>query len=261
VEQERRSLLTGYTDRLSVAPGETLDFMVSSDEPKYSVTVVRLFHGDRNPDGPGFKQEEIEASVNGEYAGRRQRTHPGSYGLVEGIPALGAAIGLSAWIFPTTPDLDGRQCVAFRRTHSGTGFGLFIEDSKLLLLVDGPDAEPQRLALVDALEARQWYFVYAGFDAGGGATLESRRSSWPFTSGHATAELAPAAAGDGASTLHLAASGYNAEAGLSDPFNGRIASPALFRRTLSEEEREGLARPEASELASRAGSSTARPQP
>src|SRR5262249_11747923 len=47
--------LLGYTDRLSVAPGETVRFCVSCTEPEYQVALVRLVHGDPNPDGPGFK--------------------------------------------------------------------------------------------------------------------------------------------------------------------------------------------------------------
>ena len=48
--------LLGYSDRLSVAPGQTIRFMVSCDHPTYESDLVRLIHGDENPDGPGFKQ-------------------------------------------------------------------------------------------------------------------------------------------------------------------------------------------------------------
>ena len=47
--------LIGYTDRLSVAPGEKIRFMVSADLPAYSSALVRLVHGDENASGPGFK--------------------------------------------------------------------------------------------------------------------------------------------------------------------------------------------------------------
>ena len=62
--------IVGYADRLSVQPGETIQFMVSSQLPRYQAEIVRLIHGDPNPRGPGMKEEVIEAPVNREYAGR-----------------------------------------------------------------------------------------------------------------------------------------------------------------------------------------------
>ena len=53
--------LTGYSDKWSVYPGETISFMISSDRPRYESAIVRLIHGDENPAGPGFKEEVIEA--------------------------------------------------------------------------------------------------------------------------------------------------------------------------------------------------------
>ena len=62
--------LVGYTDRMSVAPGESLSFMVSSKRPRYEARLVRLIHGDEHPDGPGFKEQELPSVLDGEYAGR-----------------------------------------------------------------------------------------------------------------------------------------------------------------------------------------------
>ena len=42
--------LTGYTDRLSVQQGQTIRFMVSTMEDDYQMDIVRLIHGDRNPE-------------------------------------------------------------------------------------------------------------------------------------------------------------------------------------------------------------------
>ena len=50
----RPATVHGYADRLSVAPGETIEFKVSCDEPgSYRADLVRLIHGDTNPVGPG----------------------------------------------------------------------------------------------------------------------------------------------------------------------------------------------------------------
>jgi hypothetical protein len=49
--------VVGYSDRLSGAAGETIQFMVSCQLPTYRADIVRLLHGDPNPHGPGFKEE------------------------------------------------------------------------------------------------------------------------------------------------------------------------------------------------------------
>ena len=60
--------IRGYTDRPSVAPGETIKVFVSADRSgeagsTYDAKLVRLIHGDTNPKGPGYKEEEIESSL------------------------------------------------------------------------------------------------------------------------------------------------------------------------------------------------------
>ena len=45
--------ITGYSDRFSVRPGENINFHVHSEnEESYQADIVRLIHGDTNPDGP-----------------------------------------------------------------------------------------------------------------------------------------------------------------------------------------------------------------
>jgi N,N-dimethylformamidase len=97
--------LVGYCDPLTVAPGETIHFMVSSARPAFRADIVRLIHGDPNPSGPGFKETEIATAVSGEYPGRVQPIVNGSHVLVPDTPALRLASSLTiqAWIFPTLP--------------------------------------------------------------------------------------------------------------------------------------------------------------
>ena len=66
--------ITGYSDKYAVHPGEKVEFYINSeDNEQYEVQIVRLIHGDTNPDGPGYKEEEIGASCNGNYEGRNQK--------------------------------------------------------------------------------------------------------------------------------------------------------------------------------------------
>jgi N,N-dimethylformamidase len=54
-----------------VQPGETIKFMVSSEQPRYRADIVRRSRR-RHPRGPGFKEVLVEAPANREYAGKRQ---------------------------------------------------------------------------------------------------------------------------------------------------------------------------------------------
>ena len=78
--------IVGYADRLGVRHGESIRFMVSSELPRYRAEIVRLIHGDPNPNGPGIKEARIDAPVNGEYSGRYQPLPNGSYVRVADQP-------------------------------------------------------------------------------------------------------------------------------------------------------------------------------
>ena len=52
--------ITGYSDKYQAFPGEKIKFYVNSEKKEnYDVQIVRLIHGDTNPEGPGYKEEEI----------------------------------------------------------------------------------------------------------------------------------------------------------------------------------------------------------
>ena len=45
--------IVGYSDEISVRPGNKISFMVSSeDNAEYDTAFVRIIHGDTNPEGP-----------------------------------------------------------------------------------------------------------------------------------------------------------------------------------------------------------------
>ncbi len=71
--------IVGYSDLLTVRPGQTIRFMVSSQAASYEAALVRLRHTDRNPAGPGFKTEPLESTFAGEYPGHEQAIQTGSY--------------------------------------------------------------------------------------------------------------------------------------------------------------------------------------
>ena len=91
--------VVGYADRLSVAPGETLRFYVSCQQPTYQADIVRLIHGDPNPKGPGFKEELVSTPVSSEYPGRQ----PGDPHRLTHYRARRAAAASGPTASPCTP--------------------------------------------------------------------------------------------------------------------------------------------------------------
>src|SRR5262249_58625127 len=87
ITRSRPMKVVGYSDPLSVAPGETIRFMVSCEEPSYRAEIVRLIHGDLNPAGPGYKEQAVATAASGEYRGRVQTLLRGSHVPVPDGPA------------------------------------------------------------------------------------------------------------------------------------------------------------------------------
>lgn len=137
--------ISGYPDRLSVHPGESVRIMVSTKEKRFTSDIVRIFHGDADPKGPGIKEEVIDSAVNRTYRGRYQPLPLGSYASVPRAPELQprGSFSITGWIAPTTIPGSKYNRVALQRTPVGTprpqglitnwsergqrGYGLFID--------------------------------------------------------------------------------------------------------------------------------------
>lgn len=66
--------IVGYTDRLTVEPGQTVDFKISCTETDFSASLVRPIHGDANPAVPGFRSHvRIPHRVGPPYLGAPPR--------------------------------------------------------------------------------------------------------------------------------------------------------------------------------------------
>jgi N,N-dimethylformamidase len=96
--------LTGYTDRLSVRPGERIGFHVHAANGQFDAQIVRLRHGDENPKGPGFKETIVPSAIDGRHGGGARTINPGSCGIVEIAPPISAkSFTLGFWVWPTLP--------------------------------------------------------------------------------------------------------------------------------------------------------------
>ncbi len=128
--------LAAYADRLSVRPGETVDFKVANatDQP-VTARIVRVISSDANPAGPGIQVEEVDADITTLAEPGPERVPHGSYAVVSGLAPWqsGNSFTLCCRAFPTL--LDGRRQGLITRLSEtrNLGVGLMIDaDGRLL---------------------------------------------------------------------------------------------------------------------------------
>ncbi len=106
--------IVGYSDEISVRPGNKISFMVSSeDNAEYNASFVRIIHGDTNPEGPGYKVETLSSDIDGSYQGQRQECLGGSFVAVPNSLTLERmeSFTVQAMIWPTTPEKGSQSIV------------------------------------------------------------------------------------------------------------------------------------------------------
>ena len=223
--------LIGYADRLSVRPGETIAFKVSSNSAEpYEARLVRVFNADPNPAGPGLLEEPVPASLEGSYPSRPQAIRLGSYARIDDPAVLDRldSFQVMATIWPTRPGRGPQAILSRLDAEAGQGFALGLDAAGRPAIQLGLGAgETVALTAGGPLTERRWYRVWASFDA------ESRRlwaGQVPLdpTTGQAqfaetVLQQAPRLAGGG--DLLIAAQGGAAP---NAHFNGKIEAPAIF---------------------------------
>ncbi len=245
----RPATIHGYADRLSVAPGEQIEFKLSTDAPgTYRADVVRLIHGDANPAGPGFKERVVDSPVNGEYEGRHQEIRSGSHVTVAdpgGRLALGGAFAVHVFALPTTPGAGVQRIIGRMAGAGGAGYALELADGRVRLTVGDGSATAQVES--DAqLHPSCWYSLGATYDP---ATGEAAVYQAPVRNSY-NSLLSPMVAMPGRSLVRggapIAASAAGAPFVIAgDPdggghFNGKLDSPKVWERALTGDELDAL---------------------
>ena len=258
--------IVGYADRLSVQPGETVQFMVSSQLTRYQAEIVRLIHGDPNPNGPGIKENVIEASVNREYAGRHQELVVGSYVTVPDAEPLqlDGSFTITAWIAATRPgqvgwanDRAAQGIVTKWSEADERGYGLFLDaDGRLEVRVGAGPGQVARLAADPALRPwlpviygagrprgqgvpTVWYFVAASFDAASGTltVYQQPMDGLPDDPTRVVTEQPTQISGPASTDVPLLMAAHWGEDGeVGGHFSGKIDNPKLYDRALSRAE-------------------------
>jgi N,N-dimethylformamidase len=226
--------IVGYTDPLCVRAGERIQFKISSEEG-YHVQVVRLIHGDTNPKGPGFKAEDVDATVNGIRTGQWRDLPSGSYIELERDEPLRRlrSLTLSAWVFPTLMK-EAPQAIMGAWGRPGPGYCLLVEDGRLRFVFRTHAGGEHAVGLAQPLLEREWQFVAASLDLERqqAVVMQHRRAhfSFDYVDDHALVTL------EGLEQLGLVESPFLIAAHAAAPgelraasahYNGKLESPAV----------------------------------
>ncbi|MBI4695786.1 MAG: LamG domain-containing protein [Gammaproteobacteria bacterium] len=250
--------LYGYCDKLSVKPGDGVQFMVGGDDvTEADVQIVRLIHGDENPEGPGFLEKEIDASCNGRIKVTKQYTQMGSYVEVADPGQRLAPAGsftIHAFIWPTTPGKGRQGLLGQWSAASGKGYALGIGTGGRLAFWMGDGTNRVEVTADKPLLARVWYFVAATYDAAAG-TISLRQEpvytaynsllSRVAVTDDRVALCVPATSGPAACGGAFLFAGYHDHAPgrgefVAGLYNGKIDRSGLQGRVLSAEELDAI---------------------
>ncbi len=222
----------GYADRLSARPGGRIGIKVSSTiGGTYAADLVRVRHGDPNPDGPGIRMIAVDSNFAGTYPARYQPTHLGSYARIAAPrldtgPAFTIIVRVQPWLLSAE-----RRAVISRLDAAGNGWSLAMTEGGARFTVRAGGREAT--AAVDAPPvARRWYELVASFD---GSQVKLAQAALAVTWGARDSGSAEAAATlrcpPGAAII-VGAEAAGEEAGRTfcrAHFDGRIEDPRLLR--------------------------------
>ncbi len=223
--------LIGYADRLSVRPGESIAFKISSRlQGPYEARLVRVISADPNPDGPGLREEAVSAAFAGNYPSRAQEMQLGSYMAVDGAAALGRLEQLTATALVNPTLLDGRLQALVSLRSAQSGIALCIDgDGRLTLVLDGAEEDRCHFSVEGRLPLKSWLSVWACLDLAKGRVEVGWRTLDEVAGlGNATCWSHSPRPGLAVESLYVAALDGKAGEGL---FNGKIEAPALYRQT------------------------------
>ena len=213
--------LIAYTNTLSAAPGEVIEVKAGSyGALTYRADLRRIIQGDRNPQGPGYKDEPIALDLGGAYPARRQAILPGSYVRIEDRGNVLADLESFTLAVPVLPTLIGGE-----RTI------LSLSDH-LELLIDSegvPCARlgETRLALKEPLVRNEWVLLVMSYDK----TAKRLRLACLTPDGRIN-EVSEITASPDKPSGRIAVVLIAARSAGENNFDGKIDSPVLFNRAL-----------------------------
>ncbi len=239
--------IVGYSDRISVEPGETVRFMVSCyGVESYRADVVRLISGDLHPEGAGFIETAFETRADGEYVGREQKIHAGSHAVIDDRMPLDSltSFTLQAMIWPTMP-MRGRQALLGRWSEADQcGYALVIgDDAALALMLADGSGGVVTVSTGKPLQERKWCLAGASFDAESGTVRvwQNPILEYPLadSTGEAVQTVSVGAPGRIEAPFMIAATYAGEATGRvlgAHHYNGKIDRPCVVGRALGREQ-------------------------
>ena len=239
--------LTGYADRLSVRPGETIRFhLANATGAEVDAKLVRVVCADANPAGPGILLEPVESAPAACAVAGEERSPHGSYARIDDPgPCFGTgSFSVTCLVHPTR--LAGaRQAIVSRIDAAARGFALTIDERSRLCASIGDGTSMRDVAVVEGpLVERAWHAVWLVVDAEAGEV----RAGWAAMSPRfgevrpprtARAALPSGASPASSGALLLAAARHDLPV---QHFNGKLEAPAVFDRALAGNEIDDAAR-------------------
>lgn len=186
----------GYTNRLSVRPGQSIDLHVSCEGvASYDASLVRLRHGFDGDAGPGFLESEVDSNIDATYPGRHFACQPGSYVEIDdpaGWMVDPAGMVVKASVYATLPRNDrsgtlgayriSKSSVAFHGEHqavmgtwdaeTSSGWAITLENG-IPTVTWSELGERKSVRFHNEVTGHHWYDLKVGFPAGPGAVTLS----------------------------------------------------------------------------------------
>lgn len=187
--------VVGYGDKLSVSPGESIEFKVSCTETEYEAALVQPSHD-------AALRRELDAPFAGTYPGREQSFPQGSYVRIERDVPRPAQLRIELWIQPTSPGGRSQGLIEW-----DDGAGIYLGNSGDVELRLGSDI----LGTGVPLRHGEWYRVTATLTDG-----EARVTQIPRRWDRAAGAVGPMSDGSRACSLAIGRG-----------FDGKIDSPRI----------------------------------
>ena len=166
--QMQKIPIVGYADKFSLAPGDNINFMVSTTSAKpYHAKLIKVISGDPNPEGPGLIEKEIESELNGEYPPRQQATRLGSCIKINPKRIINDLknFTIGATIWSTTPSKPDQCIINLFNSDSKAGVKLMIGPNGVKAEIGDGSGKSTRVEVGNSIAERRWYHVGISFDS------------------------------------------------------------------------------------------------
>jgi len=155
--------LLGYSNKLTVRSGETIEFKVSTARnDDYFAQLVRLINGDTHSPAANFNEVEIGAPINRRYPGRKQEIVQGSYVLAEDSTLLSTLdeFTLCINVMPTVLGLGKQAIIGCWNEHEALGWSLYLtKEGCLAFCASNHSGDISTAVLEQPLTTKQWHKI------------------------------------------------------------------------------------------------------